>query len=162
MDSENAAARDPSRPFTLRNSIHFTHTDPAGFVFFPRYFEMLQAVTEEWFTQQLRFKFADLVMEQRIGQPTAHTECEFIKPCRLGEHLDIALFLESLGRSALTICYVGSVEGDIRFRARSIQVMVSMDSGHVVPIEGELRSAMEAYRDQVALPDDVGPKSRRR
>ena len=147
-----------NQPYSLRNPIHFTHTDPAGFVFFPRYFEMLQAVTEEWFTQRLGFKFADLIMRERIGQPTVHTECEFIKPCRLGEQLDIALILDAVGKSSLTIRYIGSVDGEIRLRARSVQVMVSMENGNVVPIEGPMRDAMLAYRDEVVTPDDIGPK----
>ena len=40
-------------PFSLRIPIRFTHTDPAGYVFFPRYFDMLQAVAEEWFENSL-------------------------------------------------------------------------------------------------------------
>ena len=33
-------------PYTQRMPIRFTHTDPAGYVFFPRYFEMWQDVKE--------------------------------------------------------------------------------------------------------------------
>ncbi len=29
--------------------VRFTHTDPAGYDFFPRFFEMFQACVEDWF-----------------------------------------------------------------------------------------------------------------
>ena len=35
-----------SRPFTAVLPVRFTHTDPAGYVFFPRYFDMLHEVLE--------------------------------------------------------------------------------------------------------------------
>ena len=38
-----------SPPFSLRIPIRFSHCDPAGYVFFPRFFEMLQAVVEKKF-----------------------------------------------------------------------------------------------------------------
>jgi len=35
-----------SPPFSLRIPIRFSHCDPAGYVFFPRFFEMIQAVSD--------------------------------------------------------------------------------------------------------------------
>ncbi|MDA0239491.1 MAG: thioesterase family protein [Proteobacteria bacterium] len=148
---------DVSKPFSLGYPIRFTHTDPAGFVFFPRYFEMLQAVTEDWFTHRLGIKFADLIMIERVGQPTAHTECDFVKPCRLGETLDIALILEQVGNSSMKLHYIGTVEGEVRVRARSVQVMVDMDTGKPVPFSDTLRTQLEAYLTDVIPPTGGAP-----
>ena len=51
----------------------------------------------------LGINFAEMIMVQQVGQPTAHTECQFIKPCVLGDRLDIAIILDShqFGSSSL-------------------------------------------------------------
>lgn len=145
-------------PFSLRIPIRFTHTDPAGYVFFPRYFDMLQAVAEEWFENCLGIDFADMIMNQRVGQPTAHTECQFIKPCVLGDRLDLAIILEKFGTSSIHLRFIGSVDGEVRLRARSVQVLLSMKKGKPVPIDDDMRAAMQAYKDNVVPPDDILPQ----
>ncbi len=136
----------PMTPFTLGLPVRFTHTDPAGFVFFPRYFEFLQAVTEEWFNQSLKLDYAELIMGQRRGLPTAHTECDFKKPCRLGETIDFTLYLERIGGASMRTHYVGRVSGEHRMEARSDLVVIDLQNGRPVQIDGELRDLLEAYK----------------
>lgn len=152
---------DLSKPFSLKIPIRFTHTDSAGFVFFPRYFEMFQAVAEDWFTHRLDTRFADMVLVQEIGQPTAHIDCQFVKPCRLGEELKLALVLEKFGTSSLDLRFLGTVEGEVRLRAHSIQVLVSMSSGRPLPIPDKLRLHLEAYQSTVIPPENLLGEARR-
>ena len=147
-------------PFSHRIPIRFTHTDPAGYVFFPRYFDMLQAVSEEWFENCLGIDFAEMIMTQRVGQPTAHTECQFIKPCVLGEKLDMAIILDKFGSSSLHLRFIGTGDGEVRLRARSVQVMLSMKEGRPVAIGDEMRGHLQAYMDNVVPPDDIQPERR--
>ncbi len=133
-------------PFVHRSVVRFTHTDPAGYVFFPRYFEKLQATVEDWFNKALGLSYADYIMKERLGLPTAKTECEFQKPCFLGEELDIALFLEKIGNSSLHIRFEGSVGGEPRLIARSILVVISTESGRPQRIDDDLRQRLEAYQ----------------
>lgn len=136
-------------PFTVRLPVRFTHTDPGGYVFFPRYFEMLQAAVEDWFTHGLGLSYAGLI-ESGFGLPTARTECEFLRPSRLGEIIELAVVLERLGRSSMTVGFVGSVAGEERVRARSVLVLISLADGRPRPIEGELRTKLAAYLDKLA------------
>lgn len=132
--------------FVLHSPVRFTHTDPAGYVFFPRYFEMLQAVVEEWFTQALRQKYADLINRRRLGTPTAATQCTFMKPSRLGDDLAIAVELEHIGNASFRLRFLGSVAGDLRLEAISTLVMISLDDGKPRPIPQDLRTRMESYQ----------------
>ena len=103
--------------FSFVSKVRFTHTDPAGFVFFPRYFEMLQAVVEEWFTCALHERYASLISQKRLGTPTASIECTFMKPCRLGDDLVIAVTLEHVGKTSFRLrCERRSGTGSIRRR----------------------------------------------
>lgn len=137
---------DVASPFVLRLPVRFTHTDPASYVFFPRYFEMLQAVIEDWFTDALQQKYADLIIRRRLGTPTASIECTFLKPSRLGDDIAIAVKLENIGNSSFRLRFIGSVEGDIRLEAVSTLVMINLDDGGVRSIPPDLRARMEAYQ----------------
>jgi len=119
-----------SGPYVSKSPVRFHHTDPASYVFFPRDFEMFQAAVEDWFTVALGVNYADLINDEQIGLPTAKTECEFARPCRLGEVVDLAIYLVRLGTSSLEAVFDGTVDGEHRLRARSVLVFISLVDGH--------------------------------
>jgi hypothetical protein len=55
--------------FVLEMPVRFAHIDAAGIVFYPRYFEMLNATVEEWFAMRTGCAFAELHLERRLGVP---------------------------------------------------------------------------------------------
>ena len=152
---------DPTKPFSTIRPIRFTHTDPAGYVFFPRYFEMFQAVVEDCFTMRLDTNFADMVLVHEMGQPTAQIDCQFVKPCRLGEKLDMAVVLEKFGTTSLELRFLGTVDGEVRLRAHSIQVLISTRDGRPTPFSDHLRAQLEAYHSQVIPPENLLGEERR-
>ncbi|HEX6017722.1 MAG TPA: thioesterase family protein [Burkholderiaceae bacterium] len=133
-------------PFTLQTVVRFTHTDPAGYVFFPRYFEMLQAVVEDWFTEALGIRYSEFILQRRLGTPTARIECSFVAPCHLGEHLDLTVYLEHIGSSSIRLRFVGAVGGQRRLEAVSTLVIIGLDDGRPRRIDDDLRARLTAYR----------------
>jgi len=131
---------------TYTAPVRFTHTDPAGYVFFPRFFEMFQACVEDWFNNGLEVDYAKQILEHGVGLPTAHTECDFSKPCKLGEKIEISLSVEKVGKSSLTILFIGRVNDEDRLRARSVLVAISTSTGRPVPISNTLRSKLKNYQ----------------
>ena len=81
--------------------VRWAHTDPAGIVFYPRYFEMINALVEDWFAGPLGCDFETLHGEFGTGVPTVSIECEFVRPSRLGDRLVFELGVERMGRAAL-------------------------------------------------------------
>ena len=78
--------------FVFPQKVRFQHCDPAGIVFYPRYFEMLNATIEEWFATRLGLSFAEIHGPMGMGVPTAaHQTPTSTAPSRLGERLDFAL-----------------------------------------------------------------------
>ena len=152
---------DLTKPFSIKRPIRFTHTDPAGYVFFPRYFEMFQAVVEDWFTKRLDTNFADMVLVKEMGQPTAQIDCQFVKPCRLGEDLEMLVVLEKFGNTSLELRFLGTVDGEVRLRAHSVQVLISTKTGRPTPFSDHLRAQLEAYHSQVIPPENLLGEERR-
>ncbi len=125
--------------------VRFTHTDPAGYVFFPRFFEMFQAAVEDWFSNCLGIPYAQRILTTRTGFPTAHIECDFLRPCRLGDVIGFELVLEAVGRTSYRLRFDGRVDGELRLRATLVIVSIDMQQGRPQPFAPDLRERMEAY-----------------
>lgn len=82
--------------------IEFNHCDPAGIVFYPRYFEMLNSVVENFFRDVARHPFEAMMLDE-TGVPTARVEMTYTAPSRLGEVLTWHLKVARLGRAALDL-----------------------------------------------------------
>jgi 4-hydroxybenzoyl-CoA thioesterase len=112
-------------PYTTQALVRFAHVDPAGIVFYPRYFEMLNGAIEDWFAQRLGLDFATMHLQDRIGVPTVKLDTEFVSPSRLGDDLQIGITPWQLGRSSCSLLVVFACAGVVRLRVR--MVLVCMD-----------------------------------
>lgn len=130
-------------PFVFRTPIRFAHVDAAGIVFYPRYFEMLNAAFEDWVADVAGVDFATLHLGRRIGTPMVTVEATFEQPGRLGEMLDIALVLTRLGKSSLTIEARFTVDGAPRLRAGLTSVCMDLETARAMPWPEEMRARME-------------------
>lgn len=131
--------------FTTDVTIRFAHVDAAGIVFFPRYFEMLNQVVEEWFERELGITFAELHAGAKYGVPAVRIETDFMKPSRLGERLRFALDVVALGRSKVELRVVASCGGEERVRIRFIVAFVTLDPLQSTPLPDALRAQMERF-----------------
>ena len=82
--------------------VEFNHCDPAGIVFYPRYFEMTNSVCENFFREVVGYSY-HAMMADGIGVPTARIETDFRAPSRLGDVLDWCLVVERVGGSFATL-----------------------------------------------------------
>lgn len=132
--------------FTAELPIRFAHCDPAGIVFYPRYFEMMNGVVEDWCAQGLACSFHEMHITRGIGLPTVHMETDFIKPAELGESLLAELIVTKLGKSSveLEICFSG-LQRDMRLKAKLVLVLMDLKLRKAVAIPDELRTAMLKY-----------------
>jgi 4-hydroxybenzoyl-CoA thioesterase len=140
-----SAAAPPPRPFVHRQAIRFSHCDPGGIVHFPRYFDMINAAVEDWFAQALGLPFDTMHMDRRFGFPIVHTQCEFYKPCRIGERLVLELAVARIGRASLDLTLRGRIGGEERLRARNVRSMMSLETYRALPIPDDLRVGMAPF-----------------
>ena len=58
--------------FSVDMPIRFSHSDPAGIVYYPNYFDMFNSVIEDWFSEALGIDYPTQIGEFRRGFPTVH------------------------------------------------------------------------------------------
>lgn len=123
--------------------IEFNHCDPAGIVFYPRYFEMTNSVVENFFADVLGYSFAKM-MEDRAGVPTARIEVNFHAPSRLGEKLDFSLNISRIGRSSVGFRITAHASGLDRLTADL--TLVNVDGrGQSQPWSPDVRCRMQTF-----------------
>jgi len=132
--------------FSVDIAIRFEHCDPAGIVFYPRYFEMFNRVVEDWFAQGLDTDFRSLHDEMKSGIPTVHADCDFLLPSRLGDIVTFDLIVEQIRSSSFTLNITAHADDKARVTARLVLAFVSLDGAiRAVPIPELMRSKMTGY-----------------
>lgn len=110
--------------FSTDRRVRFADCDAAGIVFFPRYFEMLNGVVEDWFAGPLGVSFRELHQDRHASVPTAAVEARFMVPSRLEDDLTFALTVIRLGGTSCTLRHRISAGTALRFEATQTLVHV--------------------------------------
>jgi 4-hydroxybenzoyl-CoA thioesterase len=127
--------------FHFAQKVLFRHCDPAGIVFYPRYFEMINDCVEAFF-DSIGYPFEAL--HQQSGVPTAEITARFSAPSRHGDHLDITLDVTQIGRSSAGLEVAATCGAEQRFKANSTLVHIQSD-GRSSLWPDDLRTALIPY-----------------
>jgi len=130
--------------FRQERVIHFSDCDPAGIVFYPQYFVMLNAHIEDWITDSLGVDYYELVSGRRIGLPTVRLEVDFVAVSRMGDRVALDLEVERVGGASLTLKRtISGVGGDRRMTMRQVLVTTSLDTHRAIELPADLRAALQ-------------------
>jgi len=128
--------------FDYPQKVLFKHCDPAGLVFYPRYFEMINDVVESFFDDALGIPFEKL--HETANIPTVHLDTTFNTPSRHGDRLIITLTVLRIGNSAIDLSIIARSGTEIRFSAKSTLVYVDK-SGKPARLSDTLRTALTPH-----------------
>ena len=127
--------------------IEFNHCDPAGIVFYPRYFEMTNSVVENFFADEIGRSFAAMHLGGRHnGVPTVHIETDFLAPSRLGDKVTFRLVVTRLGGSSVGVAITGRGGDEVRMRARL--TLVWIDNMKAAPWPEDMRARLAAHLEE--------------
>lgn len=132
--------------FSVTQKVLFRHCDPAGIVFFPRYFEMMNDLLEAFF-DHIGFPFETL--HQTSAVPTAQISCTFAAPSRHGDFLTIALTVSRIGHTSANLAFLATCAGQTRFTAQSTIVQTDR-TGKPFPWTDPMRIALTPYLGEPA------------
>jgi len=106
--------------------VRFAHCDPAGIIFYPRYFEIINGVIEDWCAEGLGYPFRRMHMEGRHGVPIVSMEVVFENPSRLGDMLRFTVAVKRLGNKSVTLDIAADCDDEPRMRCRQVLVHSAM------------------------------------
>ena len=111
-----------SAAFTYEEKVLFRHCDPAGIVFFPRYFEMINDCVEYFFSDTLNWPFEKVL--KNGGVPTATITTNFVAPSRHGDVLRMEFSVVDIGRTSMRYSISVKCAAGERLRADATLVHV--------------------------------------
>jgi 4-hydroxybenzoyl-CoA thioesterase len=127
--------------------IEFNHCDPAGIVFYPRYFEMTNSVVENFFREELHYSYARMSLEEGRGVPTVKIDAQFHAPSRLGDLVEFTLQVRKVGRTSVQFRIRGAMAGEARMSADLTLVWVDA-KGRPDPWPASVRERLEWHCNQ--------------
>lgn len=133
--------------YTCHQVVRFAHVDAAGIVFYPRYFEMINATVEDYFADVTGVDFAAMHIERRLGVPTVRLEADFMRPSRLGERLEFKLSVRHVSRSSAELLVEVWCGDEMRFSATLVLVCISLDTGGSEEWPLDMRPALSEARE---------------
>lgn len=132
--------------FSRNIQIRFQHCDPAGIVFYPRYFEMFNQVVEDWFAEALGMPFQTMHLEQMLGVPIVRAECDFLSASRIGDVVKFDLQVAHIGSKSFRLSMHGAMGDDVRLKAQLTLACVTLGEplrGALIP--DAMRAKMAPY-----------------
>ncbi|MFC3282896.1 acyl-CoA thioesterase [Litchfieldella rifensis] len=129
-------------PYVTHRKVRFQHCDPAAIVFYPRYFEMINSVVEDYFAEVVEVDFRAMHVERHVGVPTASLDTQFHASSRLGDDLEFRLEPTAVGTTSLTLSIHVHCGDELRLSCRTTLVFVDMDSGRPIPWPDAMRQRL--------------------
>ena len=128
--------------------IEWGDCDPAGIIFYPRYFEIFDASTSALFERAMGVTKIQLLKTFNfVGYPLAKTRARFLKPTRFGDDVTVDTSVK-FGRASFEIEHRLSLNGETCVECSEIRVWVVRDpaTGGIKshPIPKEILAKFEA------------------
>ena len=134
--------------YAVEFTVRFGEIDPAGVVYYPRFFNYFHKAFESWFDDALGVPYSVVIGEQNIGFPSVKVETEFRKPLRYGERVRVEIELVDIGKRSITVQYtaIRLPDGEISARAKIKTAVISNDTFKSIPIPDDWIKRFEAFR----------------
>ena len=135
--------------FQISRRVRFADTDPAGIVYFPRYFVMTNDLVEDWFAEALHLPYRNIFEEGVRAVPLLHVEAKFTAPSRLGDMLDFSLGVSRLGTKSFNLTIAAHCAGEARLLTHQTSAWAHRDGGvlKAEAIPRDVRLRMEGFLD---------------
>jgi len=128
--------------FSVTYKILFQHCDPAGIVYFPRYFDLINATIESWFDERVGVTFEDLHGPRGGGVPTLNIKTTFHAPSRHGDRVAFQLTPRRIGTSSLNLNVLAECEGEKRLTTELTLVYIHHGGRKSEPWPDDIRRAI--------------------
>lgn len=132
------------KTYTARRMIQFAHCDPAGIVFYPRFFDICLDVKEE-FMEHVGFAHHHSINTLKVGWPIVRLETDFKKPCRYADHIEVDINLWRLGDASMGLQYRFRGDDGERLLVRSVIVRMSLETGKPLIMPPEMKAGFGEY-----------------
>ena len=132
--------------FEATRVLRFGDCDPAGIAYYPRYFDLLNGVVEDWWIS-MGHPWKVLFGERRIGLPTVRFEVDFRAPAFLEDELRFALAIKRIGSKSVELDHVVQRGMTTLWQCAQTLVATSLESHRSIAWPDDLRTALLKFQE---------------
>lgn len=137
----------PAAAYRAQRRVRFSDCDPAGIVYTPRYFDLLNGVLEDFFPDVLGLDYHGYI-SSGVGLGYAHVRCDFFSPGHMGDDLIVTPLVEHVGVASARFSFHAYRGEDPVLRAEFVMVTTSQARARPIPLPAEIRAALIRYQEQ--------------
>ncbi len=134
------------KPFRTRRRVEFVDTDMVGIVHFSNFFRYMESAEVD-FLHSLGLSVKMEAGGLALGFPRVAASCDYVKPAKFEDVLDVDVTIKNLGRKSVTYGFEFSRGGEAIARGQitAVCVRVADDRSFVsVEIPDEIRRLLSA------------------
>ena len=118
----------------IRRMVEFSDTDMAGIVHFANFFRFLEAA-EHAYLRARGLSVSSAWEGEHISFPRVAATCDYLRPARFEDVLEIEAKIERIGRTSVTYVFAVTREADVLARGRITAVLCKVGEGRLEPME---------------------------
>ncbi len=132
--------------FVYTHRVRLEEVDAAGIVYFAHYFRFCHDAMAA-LLEGLEGGYRSLIIDRRLGLPAVHAEADFAAPLRFGDEVRIAVAVERLGTSSVSLRFHLERSSDALHVAtvRHVLVMSDLVALRSVPLASDVRALLEQH-----------------
>jgi 4-hydroxybenzoyl-CoA thioesterase len=134
--------------YERRLPVRFPDVDYARVVYYPRFFDYCHQVMEDFFRDEVKVSYVEMLTTRKVGFPSVHAEADFSKPLRFGDEARIVMESTKVGQGSVHLRFT-LFNGDATEKAAVVKVVVAsvnMDTFTGVPMPDDVKQAFERHR----------------
>ncbi len=117
--------------FRTTRLVEFSDTDMAGIVHFANFFRFMEAA-EHAYLRACGLSVIGSWEGQAITFPRVHADCDYLRPARFQDVLEIEVLLEKIGRASVHYAFVFRQAGEVIATGRITTVLCRIGPGHAL------------------------------
>lgn len=132
------------QPFVAKNKVRMHDTDMAGILYFPRQFRFVHDALED-FIESEGMNFHNIFSIEKFVFVIVHAEADYYQSVRVGDALQIHLYVERIGTTSFSLVYKIYREPDLELvgSAKTIHVSLNSDTREKIPIPEKLKDSLK-------------------
>lgn len=135
----------PGQPFVFESRVRFGDTDASGRIFYVSLLNHFDAAEAE-FLRHLGVAYRE-IQDRKVGFPRVRVECDYTGALVYDDLMAIAVTVDRIGGASFTLAFDVTVEGRNAARGKVTIVAIDRQTHRPIPLPGNLRAALETYRD---------------
>lgn len=127
--------------FTVNRRINFFDCDPAGIIFYSRLFDFCHSAYEQLIDS---FELDEDYWNNSVYVvPIIHTECDYYRPIKYGDEIEIQLSVSNLKNSSFELTYILLLNNEKCALVKTVHVFVNREDWNKMNIPDNIMIGLQ-------------------